>query len=196
MEILGDVKKGILPIVKTERLVLRQMTFDDAMDILDYAQREEVAYSASFNPSRTIDDVLTYLEDYYLNSYEKRNIPVGYGITLEGQDKVIGSIDFNHRPTDDILEMGYSLHPDYWGQGIMTEAGEAMLEVGFTKLNLYKIELKTFDYNERSQSVAKKLSFKQEGILRGRKDNRGNRCDMCLYGLLKSEWELQNETRV
>lgn len=108
---------------------------------------------------------------------------------MKGTDEVIGSIDFNNRHADDVLEMGYLLHPDYWGQGIVTEAARALLEVGFTLLNLHKIEIECYGYNKASQRIAEKLGFTLEARIRDRKDAQGNRCDSLIYGLLRSEWE-------
>ncbi|CCQ81941.1 acetyltransferase, partial [Streptococcus agalactiae SS1014] len=93
------------------------------------------------------------------------------------------------RHEDDVFEIGYMLHPDYWGHGYMTEAVAALIEVGFTLLNLHKIEIRCYDYNKQSQRVAEKLGFTLEATIRDRKDNQGNRCVNLIYGLLRSEWE-------
>ena len=103
-------------------------------------------------------------------------------------DKVIGSVDFNHRHEDDVLEIGYILHPDYWGRGYVPEAARTLIDLAFTELNLHKIELSCFSYNLQSQRVAEKLGFTLEARIRDRKDAQGNRCDDLRYGLLKSEW--------
>ena len=145
--------------IETERLVLRVRTVADAEDIYAYASLPEVSY------------------------------PAGYGIVVKGTDKVIGSVDFNHRHEDDVLEIGYTLHPDYWGRGYVPEAAHALIDLAFKELVLHKIELSCFGYNIQSQRVAKKLGFTLEARIRDRKDTQGNRCDDLRYGLLKSEWE-------
>ena len=76
---------------------------------------------------------------------QKENLPAGYGIVVKGTDKVIGSVDFNHRHEDDVLEIGYTLHPDYWGRGYVPEAVSALIEVAFTILKLHKVEIRCFD---------------------------------------------------
>ena len=112
---------------------------------------------------------------------------------VKGTDKVIGSVDFNHRHEDDVLEIGYTLHPDYWGCGYVPEAARALIDLGFKDLGLHKIELICFGYNVQSQRVAEKLGFTLEARIRDRKDVQGNRCDSLIYGLLKSEWEVQDQ---
>ena len=117
-------------------------------------------------------------------------LPAGYGIVVKGTNKVIGSVDFNHRHEDDVLEIGYTLHPDYWGRGYVPEAARALIDIAFKELGLHKIELTCFGYNLQSQRVAEKLGFTLEARIRDRKDAQGNRCDSLIYGLLRSEWEV------
>lgn len=189
IKILGQIENNCLPDVVTERLYLRQRTVGDAADIYAYARFGDVTYPAGFAPMASLADEVAYIETHYPQHLQAQNLPSGYGITLKGSDTVIGSVDFNHRIADDVLEMGYLLHPDYWGQGLVPEAGQALLEVGFTLLGLHKIEIQCYDHNEASQAVARKLGFTLEGTQRGIKDVRGQRCANLRYGLLRSEWE-------
>lgn len=182
-----------LPQIETERLILRQRTLADAEDIFAYAKLAEVSYPAGFPPVETLEDEITYLRDIYPKNLAEKKIPAGYGITLKGQDKVIGSIDFNNRHADGVLEMGYLLHPDYWGQGIVTEAARALINIGFDLLQLHKIEIGCYDYNKQSRRVAEKLGFTLEATIRDRQDVQGKRCADLRYGLLKSEWEKEKQ---
>mgnify|MGYP000855004634 FL=1 len=175
--------------IETERLVLRVRTVADAEDIFDYASLPEVSYPAGFPPVKTLEDEIYYLEHILPERNQKDNLPAGYGIVPKGTNNVIGSVDFNHRHEDDVLEIGYTLHPDYWGRGYVPEAASALIDLGFKDLGLHKIELVCFGYNVQSQRVAEKLGFTLEARIRDRKDAQGNRCDSLIYGLLKSEWE-------
>ena len=174
--------------LETDRLVLRVRKIADAEDIHAYASLPEVAYPAAFHPVKTLEDEIYYLEHILPERNQKENLPAGYGIVVKGTDKVIGSVDFNHRHEDDVLEIGYTLHPDYWGRGYVPEAARALIDLGFQELDLHKIELTCFGYNVQSQRVAEKLGFTLEARIRDRKDVQGNRCDSLIYGLLKSEW--------
>lgn len=189
IKILGQIKDNKLPDVETERLYLRQRLVSDAEDIFAYASLPEVTWLAGFPPAESVAEEENYLENIMPKRWIEQNIPAGYGICLKGSNKVIGSVDFNHRHADDVLEMGYLLHPDYWGQGIMSEAAHALLEVGFNLVGLHKIEIGCYSYNKASHRVAEKLGFTLESKIRDRKDAQGKRCDLLRYGLLKSEWE-------
>ena len=179
--------------IETERLVLRVRTVADAEDIHAYASLPEVSYPAGFPPVKTLEDEIYYLEHILPERNEKDNLPAGYGIVVKGTDKIIGSVDFNHRHEDDVLEIGYTLHPDYWGRNYVPEAARALIDLAFKELGLHKIELTCFGYNVQSQRVAEKLGFTLEARIRDRKDAQGNRCDDLRYGLLKSEWETQDQ---
>lgn len=189
MKILETYNGKELPKVETDRLVLRQRTIDDVPDMFDYVSLENVAYPAGLPPIATLEDEYDYFENRYYQNLEKANLPSGYGITVKGSDHIIGSCDFNHRHEDDVFEIGYMLHPDFWGRGYMTEAVSALIEIGFTLLNLHKVEIRCYGSNKQSQRVAEKLGFTLEARIRDRKDTQGNRCDDLAYGLLKSEWE-------
>ena len=175
--------------IETERLVLRVRTVANAEDIHAYASLPEVAYPAAFHPVNTLEDEIYYLEHILPERNQKENLPAGYGIVVKGTDTIIGSVDFNHRHEDDVLELGYTLHPDYWGLGYVPEAACALINLAFRELDLHKIELVCFGYNVQSQRIAEKLGFTLEARIRDRKDVQGNRCDSLIYGLLRSEWE-------
>ena len=177
--------------LETERLVLRVRTVADAEDIFAYASRPEVSYPAGFLPVKTLEDEVYYLEHILPERNQKENLPAGYGIVVKETDKGIGSVDFNHRHADDVLEIGYTLHPDYWGRGYVPEAARALIDLSFKDLDLHKIELTCFGYNVQSQRVAEKLGFTLEARIRDRKDVQGNRCDSLIYGLLRSEWDMK-----
>lgn len=78
-------------------------------------------------------------------------------------------------------------------QGYGQEALELTLRFAFHELNLYRVQLTVFSYNERAIGLYEKLGFRREGVYRAFLQREGQRHDMYLYGLLRPEWEaLQN----
>ncbi len=112
-----------------------------------------------------------------------------WGITLKGEDAIIGSCAFvSFGPDFHYAETGYELHRAYWRQGIMAEAMPAILTYGFTELGLHRVEAATDPRNTRSQSLLLKLGFTYEGNLRQRFFFRDQFLDAHYFGLLKDEW--------
>ncbi|MBS4751114.1 GNAT family N-acetyltransferase [Carnobacteriaceae bacterium zg-ZUI78] len=193
MNIIGEYDGYHLPKLETDRLILRTRTFDDVEDMFLYASIEDVADNCGFPVIKTLDDEIEFMKNLP-KSHQEHDIPDGYGITIKGSDRVIGSVDFNrrHGANRDILEIGYVLHPDFWGRGYVPEAAKALIDIGFTLLNVSKMEIACHSLNERSQKVAEKLGFTLEARLRLRDKYANQICDELRYGLLKSEWQEQN----
>lgn len=78
---------------------------------------------------------------------------------------------------------------EYWGKGYGTDAMQLMLRYGFAELNLHRISLTVFEYNQRAIRLYGKLGFVHEGCAREFLKRDGRRWDMLFFGLLRSEWE-------
>ena len=77
---------------------------------------------------------------------------------------------------------------EYFGRGIGTEATALMLEYAFDWLNLHRVKLEVYEYNERAIHVYKKLGFVEEGRWRKQRYLRGKYYDVILMGILEEEW--------
>lgn len=81
---------------------------------------------------------------------------------------------------------------EQWGKGYGRETVGLILKYGFHELNLHRIQLTVFEYNERAIALYEKLGFRREGVFREFMQREGRRYDMYLYGLLRSEWAVMN----
>jgi RimJ/RimL family protein N-acetyltransferase len=82
--------------------------------------------------------------------------------------------------------------PANQGQGYGTEALWLALQFAFQELNLHRVQLTVFAYNQRAIVVYEKLGFQREGVYREHLWRDGQRYDMYLYGLLRREWETRS----
>lgn len=64
------------------------------------------------------------------------------------------------------VEIGYWVRTSYQGQGYATEVSQLLTELAFDKLEVNRVEIRCDDNNIRSKSVANKLGFILEGVLR------------------------------
>ncbi len=78
---------------------------------------------------------------------------------------------------------------NYHGKGIGKEASELLLSYAFDYLNLDKINLEVYEYNERAIRLYKKLGFVEEGRLRSNNERLGKRHDVIIMGLRRKEYK-------
>jgi len=78
---------------------------------------------------------------------------------------------------------------DYWSKGYGTDAVRTLLRFAFEQMNLNRVELGTFDFNERAQACYRKCGFVEEGRRREDRYIDGRYCDLVIMGILRREWE-------
>jgi ribosomal-protein-alanine N-acetyltransferase len=97
---------------------------------------------------------------------------------------ILHSLDWRHRRG----ELGYWLVADARGRGLATRALRLALRWMFEDLGLERAEIATTPDNTGSLAVARRLGFAEEGLLRGRDVEDGERVDIVVLGLLRSDW--------
>ena len=86
-------------------------------------------------------------------------------------------------------EIGYVLNPAYHGQGFATEAVEKVLEFGFDRLCLNRIEGKYMVENKASRRVMEKCSMTFEGVRREGMLIKGRYRNVGVCSILKKEYK-------
>jgi RimJ/RimL family protein N-acetyltransferase len=85
-------------------------------------------------------------------------------------------------------EIGFSLRPDRWGNKLGTEIGQLLLELGFDRLGLRRLEAVADPENLASQRVLQHLRMRQEGRLRDKYFIAGQWRERLLYAITRPEW--------
>lgn len=177
---------GEFPRLETKRLVLREMRPEDAEAIFHILGDEEVMRYYEMPVFIRLEEARQTLER--VRSRRERGEGMRWGITIKGEDTVVGSCGYSWHLSHRFGEIGYDLARAYWKQGIMTEAIQALLQFGFEARNLHRVEAKVRLGNDASMRVLQKLGFQEEGILRERIFVNNQFYDVKLFSLLKSEY--------
>jgi|SRR5690625_2914714 len=176
------------PILETDRLILRQVTSDDANSLLTYLSDIDVMKYMGLEPFKSIDDALDEIS-WYKSIFEK-GTGIRWGITLKGQREIIGSCGFLNKVAQHYrAELGFELSKEHWGKGIASEAIEAVICYGFEQMNLQRIEALIEPPNIPSQKVVERQGFMREGLLRSYEYTCGKFDDLYMYSLLKQEYK-------
>lgn len=85
-------------------------------------------------------------------------------------------------------EVGFWVVPGQRRRGVGSRAVALTLSWLFGELDLLRVEMTTTPDNQIVSALARRLGFKQEGVLRSRNIERGKRVDLVWFGLLREEW--------
>ena len=152
-------------ILETERLVLRHQVIED-LDALWalYCDPEITKYIP--DAPRTREEAREELE-WHMNGHP-RFPELGLWATIYKETGTfIGRCGLLPWTIDgqEEVEVAYTIAREYWGQGLATEAAQAILQYGFEQLHLSRLICLIDSENVASQNVAKKIgmSFEKEG---------------------------------
>lgn len=175
-----------LPVLETDRLLLRPMRMRDARDLFAYASDPEVSRHVLWETHQSLSDSRQMLRAVRWQYH--RGLPSSYAIALKESGRMIGTIGFMWVNTDyHSAEVGYSLARAYWNQGIMTEALKKVLAFGFDTLRLNRIEAQHETDNPASGRVMAHAGMRYEGTMRQRIVNKGKYADVAVYAILRSD---------
>ena len=176
------------PILTTERLRLRQLTYADATPMRDLFSAPEVLRFLNLPPTDT-DDKAIGLIDWLKGQFDNRQ-GVDWAITLHGSDQLIGQCgaagwDESNRHID----IGYHILPLEWGKGYATEAALAVIKWCYEHLDVHRVQADCTDGNLASERVLLKCGFKVEGVWRESCWEHGRFVDIKQFGLLRREFD-------
>lgn len=146
-------------ILETQRLILRAWEERDAESLYKYAKDENVGPSAGWLPHTSVKHSTEVIQNIL-------SAPETYALVIKGTTEVVGSVSImgcNNSTielTETEAEIGCWLGVPYWGQGLIPEAVNRLLERCFIDLGYEKVWYGYFDGNTKSKRVAEKCGFK------------------------------------
>jgi RimJ/RimL family protein N-acetyltransferase len=84
-------------------------------------------------------------------------------------------------------DFGIWLDEQFWSRGLGTDAVRTICRLGFREMNLQRITLHVYDFNERGRRAYEKVGFREEGRLRRDQFVDGHPVDVVIMGLLAEE---------
>lgn len=112
-------------------------------------------------------------------------------LVMDKNDRIVGMLwHFKSVPYFNAREIGYQLFDvEQRGKGLTSEAVMLLCDYLFQTRMINRLEIRMDTRNTASERVAQKCGFQKEGIARSAVFARGRHADMCLYALLRAEWE-------
>ena len=146
------------PEMSTERLLLRQLRFADAHSLAELRSNKTVNEHLDRPATMQFEEANNFIEKVNRRINDRELLY--WVIALKGTGNFAGAIClWNIEADKDRAELGYELHPDYQGQGIMQEALQQVIQFGFDTMQLDLILALTKPANKASEKLLVKNSF-------------------------------------
>jgi [ribosomal protein S5]-alanine N-acetyltransferase len=179
------------PVLSTPRLTLRALRASDLDDLFDYASDPEIDRFTPWEHYTSKDEAREnlgeFLADYATYGMGAWGIEHGDG----ADRRLIGIANFSRpHPLNRRVEMGYTIARAYWGQGLATEAVQALLRFGFDQMHLVRIEAVVLPDHLASARVLQKAGLQLEGLLRSYQVWRGQPRDLHMYAAVNLDWSM------
>ena len=115
---------------------------------------------------------------------------VSFAVRALDDDRLLGLTRlYDIQPLHRTAILGISLgRPGEWGKGYGTDASKVTIRYGFQELNLHRIWLDVFGYNDRAAALYRWLGFTEEGRLRDHVFLAGRHHDLVVMGMLADEF--------
>ena len=178
-------------ILKGEKVILRPIKVSDAPRFVKWLNNPGVYKFLIVREHFTLAKEKKYLKNL-INSKTHKNFAIE---TKEGIH--IGSVSLEVNPHHNRAVFGIFIgEKEYWNHGLGSEAGRLIIDYGFSKLKLHRIELGVLEYNPRAMKVYRRLGFKLEGRKREFIKFKGKYYDDLHMSILEREWKKINYPRI
>ncbi len=112
---------------------------------------------------------------------------MSYAITLRHSGELIGAIGLSRDQSWGCGDLGCWIAVAHWSNGFCTEAARTSVDLGFSQMNVIRIQARHLLRNRPSGRVMEKTGMKREGVVRGAVRKGGQFEAVAVYGLLAQE---------
>lgn len=175
-----------VPVLTSMRATLRELQPSDAADIMSVVGNDDVRCHLSSVPGSE-RACLTYIR--WARRSRRSGRHISFGVVPRGSDRIVGV--FQLWPLSagfQTGEWGFVLHPAYWGTGLFSECGEAVIEFAFSRVGVRRLEARAAVANARGNGALQKLGAEREGVLRGCCDSSGPPIDHVMWAIRLGHW--------
>ena len=172
------------PVLKTGRLLLRQFVDSDLKNIFQGLSHPEVIkyYGVSYHTLESAKAQMKFFADL-----EQNKTGIWWAVCSADNKEFYGAGGLNSLSKEHKkAEIGFWLLPEFWRQGIMTEAIRLIYNFGFDELGLHRIEGFVEAENKNCKKAMAKLGFQHEGTMKDCEIKNGQFISLDIYARLKT----------
>lgn len=179
---MTEVPSSTAPPIRTKRLWLTSFTMEDASDVYTYASIPEVSRYTTWEPHTSLEDA----EDFLRYALGERYC---WAIRLYADGPVIGAVECTEEGPGE-ASIHYVLSPEFWGQGIMTEAARAVIRWAFAEYpELQHIRTTVVREHGASRRVLEKCGMRHVDDITEKWDKFPTPVELAVFGLTRDRWQ-------
>jgi ribosomal-protein-alanine N-acetyltransferase len=144
--------------METQRLILRPIELNDIEYVCEYGCDEETGKYMTYWP-KTKEQIYDFINDCVTSMKSDKPVWYEYVIVRKENTKVIGNISLEIKNNE--AEIGWISNKNYWNNGYMSEAVNAIINFAFSSLNISKIIATSKDMNIASSKVMEKCNMRK-----------------------------------
>jgi [ribosomal protein S5]-alanine N-acetyltransferase len=145
----------------SSRLAMRKPRREDAIQIFrSYGQDTEVSRYLVWRPHTDVAQAEAFIEECIQSWSNERR---AYVLTRHGDDTPMGMLDA--RALGHMVDIGYVLAREHWGQGFMPEAIATLVDSLFAQPAVFRVQATCDVDNTASRRTLEKAGFSREGRL-------------------------------
>jgi len=174
-------------IITTDRLFLRKLELNHREDFFKYRSLPQICEYQSFAPKS-----LKGADDFIKAIASNPNIPNTWfqlAIVNRNDNKLIGDVGIHFLEDNAQAEVGYTLAPDFQGQGYATEALKAVISYLFFEMKKHRVTASVDPNNIKSIRLLERLGMRKEGHFIKSFKVGDMWFDDCIYAILEDEWK-------
>ena len=165
-------------VLETERLILAQLTAQDAPFILQLVNEPSFIQNIGDRGVRTISDAEKYIANGPVSSYARNGFGL-WRVTLKETGEAIGMCGLIRRDALEDVDVGYAFLPRFWGKGYASEAVNGTLKFAKSSARLTRVVAIVDPNNQGSIRVLEKAGFQFEKMVQLSADD----IELKLFGL-------------
>lgn len=178
-------------LLDTPRLIIRELVPSDHRAIFAFANDTSINRHLGFGTIASESGTNEYITKAMFQAATKPRASYKLAMAIKPSDELSGScwLDIED-PESKNASIGYFVDKKHWGNGYATEMVKALIHFGFADLSLHKIYANCDAEHPATRRVLEKAGMKEEGLLREHCFRSYGWADVCMYGILGSEWTL------
>lgn len=146
-------------ILTTERLILRELNPNDALDFYNLNLNPNVIKYTGNTAFKNVEEARDFLEnykDYILNGYGR------WAVIHKASNEFLGWCGLKFDEMENETDIGFRFFEEEWGKGYATEAAHGCIQYGFNTLKLKRIIGRAMKANKASIKVLEKIGLVYE----------------------------------